>query len=284
LYFAANDGTNGYELWKSNGTAAGTVLVKNINPGINNSYPDSFTNVNGTLYFRANDGTNGEELWKSDGTAAGTVLVKNINPGINNSDPGYFTNVNGTLYFTANDGANGRELWKSNGTTAGTVLVKNINPGINNSDPDSFTNVNGTLYFTANNGANGRELWKSNGTAAGTVMVANLARDPIDLGTGQLVPTSSDPGYLTNVNGTLYFSATDTVFQRWSTGEELYKSNGTSAGTVLVKDIVPGRGSSYPIDLTTVGGTVYFGVYIASGQWELWKSNGTAAGTVKVYP
>jgi ELWxxDGT repeat protein len=103
-------------------------------------------------------------------------------------------------------------------------------------------------------------------------MVANLARDFIDLGTGQIVPSSSEPEYLTNVNGTLFFSATDTVFQRWSTGRELWKSNGTSAGTTVVKDIVPGRGSSYPRYLTNVGSTVYFGVYTASGEYELWKS------------
>jgi ELWxxDGT repeat protein len=59
----ANDGTNGYELWKSDGTSAGTVLVKDINPGTNNSFPNSFINLNNTLYFAADDGTNGKELW-----------------------------------------------------------------------------------------------------------------------------------------------------------------------------------------------------------------------------
>src|SRR5262245_16221248 len=73
-YFAADDGVNGIELWKSDGTAAGTVLVKNIRSGATGSNPASLTNVNGTLFFKANDGVNGIELWKSDGTAAGTVL------------------------------------------------------------------------------------------------------------------------------------------------------------------------------------------------------------------
>src|SRR6266567_3839963 len=97
------------------GTADGTVLVKDIDPGTGGSYVDHLTNVNGTLYFTANDGTNGNELWKSDGTAGGTVLVKDVNLGPSGSYAGNLTNVNGTLYFSANDGVNGVELWKSDG-------------------------------------------------------------------------------------------------------------------------------------------------------------------------
>src|SRR5204863_9204611 len=80
LFFAGFDPANGTELWKSDGTAAGTVLVKDINPGSGGSGPDGLTNVNGTLFFRAFR-TNGPELWKSDGTAAGTALVRDINRG-----------------------------------------------------------------------------------------------------------------------------------------------------------------------------------------------------------
>ena len=144
-----------HELWKSDGTAAGTVLVKDISPGSAGSIPNNLTNVNGTLFFAADDGTNGTELWKSDGTAAGTVLVKDIRPSCSGSSyPGYLTNVNGTLFFAADDGTHGRELWKSDGTAAGTVLVKDINPGIGtDSYPTDLTNVNGTLFFTADDGA-----------------------------------------------------------------------------------------------------------------------------------
>ncbi len=105
LYFRANDGTNGYELWKSDGTSAGTVLVRDILLGAYGSNPRSLTNVNGTLYFQATDGSSGYELWKSDGTSAGTVLVHDIQSGANSASPGYLTNVNGTLYFRPMMGA-----------------------------------------------------------------------------------------------------------------------------------------------------------------------------------
>jgi ELWxxDGT repeat protein len=99
LYFAANDGVNGEELWRSNGTAAGTSLVKDIRPGAFGSVPRELTVSAGSLYFTANDGTAGVELWKTDGTAAGTVIVKDIYAGFTGSNPKNLTDVNGTLFF-----------------------------------------------------------------------------------------------------------------------------------------------------------------------------------------
>src|SRR6516162_3250457 len=92
VFFSANDGIHGNELWESNGTAAGTFLVKDIN-GTKNSGPYYPTNVNGTLFFGAFDGTHGAELWESNGTAAGTFLVKDINPGASSFYPYALTNM-----------------------------------------------------------------------------------------------------------------------------------------------------------------------------------------------
>ena len=200
-FFGESDSTNGTELWKSDGTATGTVLVADIDHGNAGYWPNNLTNVNGTLYFSADDTTHGYELWKSDGTAAGTTLVKDINPGTTTtwyytgsygtysknvtrqgSYPANLANVNGTLYFSANDGTHGDELWQSDGTAAGTTLVQDINPG---SYVYSYTQSG---YF------GGHE------TRSATL------------------PNSSNPGSLTNANGTLYFSADDGVH-----GDELWE-------------------------------------------------------------
>ena len=174
-FFTAFTPTLGWELWKSDGTAGGTVLVKDIYPGSPGGVPlpwlpQWLTNVNGVLFFSANDGVNnGDELWKSDGTAAGTVMVKNIYPLTFSQNPLNFTNVNGVLFFSVDDYVNGGELWKSDGTAAGTVMLKHFG-----SDPENLTNVNGVLFFVADDGVNGQELWKSDGTAAGTVLVKDI--------------------------------------------------------------------------------------------------------------
>jgi ELWxxDGT repeat protein len=247
LFFTADDGTHGRELWESNGSAAGTFLVKDINPGTSDSKPYNLTNVNGTLFFDANDGIHGTELWESNGSAAGTFLVKDINPGSSDSVPYFPTNVFGTLFFEANDGTHGFELWESNGTAAGTFLVDDINPGTSSSYPSFETNVNGTLFFGANDGTHGLELWESNGSAAGTFLVKD-----INPGVSNSLYLSNH-SYFTNVAGTLFFEANDGTH-----GVELWESNGTAAGTFLVKDINPGTSDSKPYELTNVSGNLFF--------------------------
>ena len=129
LFFTAQDGVHGQELWKSSGIGSGTVLVKDINPG-HGSAASSLTSVGGTLFFTADDGVHGQELWKSNGTGSGTVLVKDIRSCSGQyQGPSSLTAVGSTLFFAANDGVHGQELWKSNGTASGTVLVKDINAG-----------------------------------------------------------------------------------------------------------------------------------------------------------
>jgi ELWxxDGT repeat protein len=111
VFFRAGDGVLGSELWQSNGTSAGTFLVRDISPGKGGSNPSYLTPVNGALFFQANDGSHGTELWMTDGTAGGTSLVRDINPGSGGSSPGPMLNMAGRLFFAANDGVHGAEPW-----------------------------------------------------------------------------------------------------------------------------------------------------------------------------
>ena len=133
LFFELCNGSQNW-LWKSDGTKAGTKVVKKVDA----TYSAS---VGGTLFFNGDDDTHGEELWKSDGTKSGTKLVKDINttiPGAG-SFPRNLTSAGDTVFFQANDGSHGVELWKSNGTKSGTKLVKDINPAGDSSDPEGLT-------------------------------------------------------------------------------------------------------------------------------------------------
>ena len=283
LYFSADDGESGYELWVSDGTGEGTRLVKDIKPNNsdsdfrNSSFPKRLTEFNGLLYFAADDGENGRGLWVSDGTTQGTQLVANISPDTNLPSKN-LTEFNGLLYFAAYNQESGQELWVSDGTTDGTQLVADIRPNSSDfgSSPENLTEVNGLLYFAANDGENGVELWVSDGTTQGTRLVADIRPDSRDFGYG----INSSPRNLTEFNGLLYFTADD-----GKNGHELWVSDGTTEGTQLVKDIKPnirdfGLGNgSYPQHLTEFNGLLYFAADDGKNGQELWVSDGTTEGT-----
>ena len=296
LYFTADDGENGHELWVSDGTSNGTQLLLDINPGINNyyykSYPDgsnsnpsNFIEFDGKLYFTADDGENGHELWVSDGTSTGTQLLLNINPEYSyyyddyfniNSNPDDFIEFDGKLYFAADDGENGHELWVSDGTPTGTQLLLDISPRIIeyghfeapdpfSSYPDNFIEFDGKLYFTADDEEHGRELWVSDGTATGTKLL-------LDINPGI---SGSNPDDFIEFDDKLYFTADD-----GENGEELWVSDGTATGTQLLLDInshtsQDGDGfGSNPSNFTEFNGKLYF-----TANEQLWVSDGTTAGT-----
>jgi ELWxxDGT repeat protein len=279
LYFTADNGESGQELWVSDGTTEGTRLLVDINPDKSkfsgnglSSYIYGFIEFNDQLYFTANDSENGQELWVSDGTTEGTRLLVDINPGNDasgyefSSNPSSFIEFNDQLYFTANNGENGQELFVTDGTAEGTQLVADIHPGNNNygygygSIPSSFIEFNDQLYFTADDGENGQELWVSDGTTEGTQLKINL--DLLDL----------NQPYFIEFNDQLYFSATGDR----ETGREPWVTDGTTEGTQLIEDLFrPGINSyetgSYPTDFTLVGDELFFSARNAESGRELFK-------------
>ncbi len=259
-------GAHGCELWRSDGTAAGTVIVRDIEAGSGSSSPSGLTVIGATLYFAAYDSTNGRELWKSDGTLAGTVLVRNIASGVTSSSPSHLVALGSTLIFAAYESASfGVELWASTGTSAGTTRVLDVYAGGTSSFPEELTAAGGFIYFSAEHATYGRELWRTNGTAAGTVIVSDLVP-----GVGW-----SEPHHLTAFGSSLTL-----VAHTPANGNELYRNDGLS--TVLVKDILAGSGSSDPGELLVAGSLLYFSAKDAASGQELWRSDGTQAGTLRV--
>ena len=247
-------------------------MVKDIDTGSDDSDPEFFTVMDNILYFIATTYSSNDELWRSDGTEEGTFMVKDIRNGSQGSYLSSLTIMGNNLYFQANDGVHGRELWKSDGTEAGTVIVKDIWSGSSSSDAGaSITAIGDTIFFQARDGTgNGQELWKSDGTANGTVMVKDIRSGA----------SSGNPGESTDsftaIGNTIFFDADDGIH-----GYELWKSDGTANGTVMVKDIKSGGSSdhSYPGLMTAVGNKLFFRA-VPTDEHELWVSDGTENGTI----
>ena len=251
LYFGADDGINGHELWRTNGTV--TELVENINMNTSegiDSNPAEFTALGGYLYFSADDGINATELWRTDGTALGTTLVKDINPA-GNSWPSRFTEIGGYLFFKADGATQAGQLWRTDGTEAGTTLIAGV------FYPNDFTAVGSYLYFAAETTADGVELWRTDGTEAGTVLFLDI-NDGAD---------DSYPYDFTVIGETLYFHANDGTH-----GTELWATTGSL--TVLAYDMIAGASDADPDDFTAFGDWLYFQAETGNeGGDELWRSN-----------
>lgn len=298
LFLTATDVAHGTELWKSDGTPSGTVLVADIALGNTSSKPYNLFPFNSKVLFNANgtelwvsDGTVngtqkigdalltvgaevnglyifgvtdtlGRELWVTDGTANGTKLLMDIYPGASSSNPTQFTAIGNKVFFTANTADEGQELWLTDGTANGTQMVEDIRTGTSGSSPNYLASHKGKLYFSANNGVNGGELWTSDGTESGTYMVADMIKGSKSGSASEMV---SNGHYL-------FFSAIDSV-----KGRELWRSDGTDTGTYVLKDLDP-WGSFGPYNLVAAGKNIYFMGDGDVGR-ELYFSDGTSAGT-----
>jgi ELWxxDGT repeat protein len=364
VYFAANDGQSGVELWRSDGTVTGTYRLSDIAPGAASSNPGELTVVGSMLFFTANDGTTGVELWCTDGTPSGTHLVQDVNPGSIGSNPQQLLAVGNTLFWVAGTAAQGSELWRASGDGRSAQIVQDINPGSASSFPQGLIRVGNGVAFGALDklywaGATGgaialadapcpgsfpvtafvmatrtlfemttfcirgidhTDIWTTDGTPGGTGPLNPsqglnfAAAGTIFPATGEAffvaysnVPGTLSPGTPANIwrsDGTLagtrqvsnfalslssqqlialgnrvYFAA---GANQDPAGGELWSTDGTPAGTLLLADIRPGAASSSPDQLTPARGNILFTANDGVVGLQPWISDGTAGGTVRL--
>jgi ELWxxDGT repeat protein len=237
--------------------------------------PEEIVNVNGVLYFSAFDVTADRELWRSDGTQAGTFRLRDIYPGEIGSQPHHLTKVGNRLFFAASS-PDGEELWTSDGTVAGTVQVKDIAPG-------TYIPPFGT---SEGHSSRRRQLtaWRADerGQQAVLLRQRRLARPVVEVRRDdyrdrppQRVFSPSNGGFyaptFADINGTLFFTG-------YGDGGPLWKSDGTTAGTVSVTPF--GTIRSLPSKLHNAAGVSYFIADTAAHEGVVWRSDGTAAGTI----
>lgn len=307
LLFVGTNGVNGFEPFITDGTLAGTKMLKDIAPNSSSSMENDayigpqFTKVENTVFFRA-----ALDLYKTDGTTDGTVLVKPNMPYGWISETSLFMEYNGLLIFKGRTAANGDELWVSDGTDAGTTMLKDINPGSGNgilnsnvywnnqfavSNRKSYAVLNGYLFFTAFNGVS-YAIWRTDGTAAGTVsVIGDLNNFSVILGNtdNKIFYTKGSSIYATDgtLEGTIYLSGGNFynnngktfVFNNefyFTQGKVLTKSDGTWEGTVTV---TPNSYTNLESinSITSCGGYIYFAVGGYGYTWgnKVYRTDGT---------
>lgn len=255
VFFSAESDAEGREPWVTDGTPAGTHLLKNISFSTSPSNPEDFTPAFGKVFFSASDGD--REPWVSDGTLAGTFELADLAPGsFTSSNPTEFTLLGDQLLFSANDGTGDVELYVTDGTAAGTQLLKDIGVGYS-SNPRELTRVGDKIAFMISLPTGNSELWRTDGTAGGTEPVSALSG----------LPGAGPSGEFVTMDGVLYFGGRGQL-------EGLWRSDLTTPGTVEVKDL----GTYIPLtELTPAYGRLFF-----SSGGELFVSDGTASGTMSV--
>lgn len=232
LFFSANNGINGRELWVTDSKDSGTWMVKDIYVGPESSNPTDFQVFGDYMYFTAVDGIHGRELWMTNGIE--TSLI-DISQGKRSSNPKELTVFNDTLYFTATHPDYGPELFKIDTPGGNYELLKDIRPGKAGVIPSNLTVVNNEyMVFSGITDDNkGRELWVTDGSAENTELLK-------DIWVGD---KSSSPKDFLSYNGNVYFNAED------ENGRELWVTNGMDSGTRKLFDIGDNLTGSYPIPL-----------------------------------
>jgi len=272
LYFALDDGDSGaghgFELWESDGTASGTFLVKDINPGNSASSPYGFAGTtNGEVFFGANDGTHGFELWETDGTAGNAQMVMDINTTSSgaSSNPQDLVAIGNEVYFVATDGTNGQQLWETNGTTTQAVTTY-ATGGFN---PGNLTNVNGTLYWVGQNlnldPAGNMGLYKLAGTT-----VTEVSGNYSGLSSGDNHGGTNSLGGFAFLGGGVVTQGEPDAFSTDEatsvTGQNLFSDNGNGPDTGTSLSIAQVQGSA---------GNVGNQITLASGAHLTVNSDGT---------
>jgi ELWxxDGT repeat protein len=263
VLFFATDATHGEELWKTDGTSGGTVLVKDINAGSASSTTfkffssfrqvfDGFHTFNNHVFFNADDGASTGEIWSTDGTTANTILLKDVVHGTSISLVSVILaqNLPDKFIFPVSNITTRSELWESDGTPAGTKLFKSFSivgdhrvPFVFITNAIDFTTQESTqplfggnkFFFVAATTTEGAELWISDGTLVGT----NMVKD-INVGTGDGIDVTKSITFL-YTSASFYFAATD-----GTKGDELWKTDGTGPGSSMVADINPNAGDANP--------------------------------------
>ncbi|KFE71815.1 ELWxxDGT repeat protein [Hyalangium minutum] len=268
LYFGANDGVHGGELWRSDGTAGGTRMVEELNPGPESTFPRRFARTQQAFYFVGSQPRSVHVFRSMGKPGAVSVLERFEDNFIFNLTP-----VKSRIFFLVDNDEGEASLWKTDGTPASTRELRFFHGEY----PHDFVALGNRLVFSAGGNFNGtdfggepegEELWTSDGTVKGTRLIKDIRPGP----------ESSAPEALAVLNGRVFFAADN----GGGKGRELWVTDGTAGGTRLFKDLERGPGSSSPEGLTAIQGTLFFSAETGGRGRELWVSDGTTSGTERL--
>lgn len=271
MLFSAANATQGRELWRTNGTLAGTTLVKQFKTGLGDGVVDILASTGSFALVKAEHDTRDASLWATDGTATGTKLLM-IEKGIHISREVLSTRLGSDrILFTQDDG---NSLWVTDGTRVGTKRVRSFPSCATGAAFQHIKHLRGwpEMNFALFSGCTtqtGHELWRTDGTAEGTFLVRNIM-----IGTGSSEPS----GFYRYGGNRVYFAATSDQH-----GREIWRTDGTRETTKLVADIRPGTASSNPKWFARFNNRIVFAAEINGfGFHWLHSTNGTSAGTFRI--